>query len=176
MGLLLRSHWKRAGGLGAVIASYAAAFVALHPLIGDSVGILATVPVAVGAWVFGLRGGLYTALLLFPLNMGLVNIQGQSLGLWLSQGGILGHGGLVLVGAAIGRQRDLSATLGMSEERSAKLARTLEMRLGELESLNRLFQEELGKREDLARSYEALSDNIEKYRALITLLERHQVG
>ena len=98
------------------------------------------------------------------------------MGLWLCQGGILGHGGLVLVGAAIGRQRDLSTTLGMSEERSAKLARTLEMRLGELESLNRLFQEELGKREDLARSYEALSDNIEKYRALITLLERHQVG
>ena len=98
VGLLLRSYWKRASGLGAVIATYAVVSVVLHPLIGNSFGILATVPVAVGAWVFGLRGGLFTALLLFPLNIILVKIQDQGLSQWLSQGGMLGHGGLVLVG------------------------------------------------------------------------------
>ena len=174
-GVLSRIDWNRATSLGAVIAAYAVAYLVLDGVIGNSVGILATFPVAIGAWWFGLRGGLLTALLLFPLNVALVKLHDQSLYAWLSQGGILGHGGLVVVGVVIGRQRDLGARLRQSEERSARLARTLEMRLGELESLNRLFQDELKEREDLARSYEALSDNIGKYRALMSLLERHQV-
>ena len=92
-----------------VVVVFVLAFLIRGSVLGDSAGILATVPVFVAAWLFGLRGGLLGALPHFPLILLLVVVAGDGdWKLWLREGGILGTGALLIVGTVVGRLRDLS--------------------------------------------------------------------
>ena len=49
------------------------AFALLYGRAGPAITAAATLPVAVTAWLFGMRGGVLSAILAFPLNMLLIN-------------------------------------------------------------------------------------------------------
>ncbi|MBI3244792.1 MAG: GAF domain-containing protein [Chloroflexi bacterium] len=57
---------------------YTLAFAPAFSVAGDAASTLVTVPVVVTAWLFGLRGGLWAALLNIPLTSLLFNLAGQS--------------------------------------------------------------------------------------------------
>ena len=102
-----RSRSKAALVLGTTMA-YVLSFPLLDPFLNNSVGILSVVPVVTGAWLLGLRAGLVLAALMFPLNsLMVVLVLDRPWHEWLVDGGILGGGALVLVGAAVGGMRDL---------------------------------------------------------------------
>lgn len=153
--------WQRLSVLIGVIASYAVLTPLVHHVVGDAVGILGIVPVVLAAWLFGSRGGLITPLLLFPMNAGLAIFLGMTLGDWLANGGLLGHGALLAVGWTVGKQRDLYTKLAQSEASTRHLAKNLETRLNELEALNRLFQEALSEREKLVQSFQEVMGSTE---------------
>lgn len=93
-------------------ATYVLVFVAMDGVLENQAGILATVPVVVAAWLYGWRGGLVAGLLAFPLNSLLVILTSDAnWGLWLRQGGVLGTGALVVVGATVGELRSSSDRL-----------------------------------------------------------------
>ncbi len=57
--------------LGAILV-YIAMFFSLHPSLGLGVAPLSLIPVAVMAWLFGLRGGLVAGLLITGVNILLI--------------------------------------------------------------------------------------------------------
>ena len=94
------------------VGAYVLAFIPLYRLSGPGMAALATVPVAALAWLWGLRVGLVAGLLSLPLNTLLFNLVG--LEGWdpvFRQGGGPGTVMVVLIGAGIGRLRDLGQRL-----------------------------------------------------------------
>lgn len=95
-----------------VVVVFVLAFLMLGPILGNSAGILATVPVFVAAWLFGFRGGLLVGVLHFPLILLLVVVAGDGdWKLWLREGGVLSTGALLIVGIVAGRLGNLSVRL-----------------------------------------------------------------
>ena len=101
--------------LAIVFASFAAyilAFEFLDSAFGGATGIFVTVPVLLTAWMYGLRGGVAAGLIAFPLNLILVVALSDRAGAdWLANGGISGAIAELLVGALVGRLRDISYRL-----------------------------------------------------------------
>ena len=94
------------------VGAYVLALIPLYRLSGPGMAALATVPVAALAWLWGLRVGLVAGLLSLPLNTLLFNLVG--LEGWdpvFRQGGGPGTVMVVLIGAGIGRLRDLGQRL-----------------------------------------------------------------
>ena len=94
------------------VGAYVLAFIPLYRLSGPGMAALATVPVVALAWLWGLRVGLVAGLLSLPLNTLLFNLVG--LEGWdpvFRQGGGPGTVMVVLIGAGIGRLRDLGQRL-----------------------------------------------------------------
>ena len=121
-----------------VVVAFVLAFLTLGPILGNSAGILATVPVFVAAWLFGLRGGLLGGLLHFPLILLLVVVAGDGdWKLWLREGGVLGTGALLIVGAVAGRLRDLSVRLKGELSKRAQAEEAL-LQSQKLETVGRL--------------------------------------
>ena len=105
----LSSHFRKiriAVVLGTVVI-YVLIFLLFDDYLGQSTSILATVPVLTAAWFYGLRGGLFGGLIVFPMNLLLVTLIGREWQLWLAEGGVLGTGALLLVGTLFGRMRDM---------------------------------------------------------------------
>ncbi len=103
--------------LSAFVA-YALAYLPLRVQIGVSAGLLASVPLVLGGWFFGLRGGLLISLAIPPLTTLLLNLAGHPG--WdasLRETGGLGFLAAVTVGAVIGHWSDLARTLQESEDR-----------------------------------------------------------
>lgn len=95
--------------LSAMTLAYAAVFVALYPVVGSGVAAVATLPVGIVGWLSGLRGGLLAGFLSLPANTLLLNLTGVTgLDAVFQEGGGMGAFVLVLVGAGVGRLRDLS--------------------------------------------------------------------
>ena len=78
------------------------------PVLGNAVGIFATLPVIAAGWHFGLRGGVLAGSLAFPLHsLFVVLTPNQVWSEWFLDGGGLWIVALPLVGAVSGRLRDL---------------------------------------------------------------------
>ena len=93
--------------LGAMTV-YVPTYMLVYGILGNSAGILATVPVIAAAWLFRLRGGLLATLLFFVVHSWLVILNPErSWSEWLEQGGGLGSGALLLVGSMFGWMREL---------------------------------------------------------------------
>lgn len=90
------------------MAAYVVAFESLYFTKGAGMCILSVVPVTVTAWLVGLWAGLLAGLLAFPLNILLLNMVGYTgwdATFWAQT--VLGHVAVILIGAMVGRLRDL---------------------------------------------------------------------
>ena len=95
----------------AATITYLVAYFPLRSLIGEGAAIAATLPVVVAGSLLGLWAGLISGLLHLPLNLLLSAAAGISASESLMGSSLLGHAALVLVGAAVGRLRDLREAL-----------------------------------------------------------------
>ena len=85
---------------------YTLAIIPLYRLAGPLVLAMATIPVIVTGWLFGTWAGVLASLLALPLNMLLLILAGEaSWGVMIRA--LPGSAILVLVGAVVGRLRDL---------------------------------------------------------------------
>ena len=116
---LRRGIPRRFAILSGTWLAYIAAYGPLHPFFGIHTGITAFLPVVVTAWCGGSLAGAAAGLVTVPLTVALSSIfVGPTTGLWLSQPALIGTGAMVLVGAAVGRMRDLNVrTLEQIAER-----------------------------------------------------------
>jgi len=99
-------------------------FIPLYRLVGQIMIALAVLPVAATASVFGMRAGLLASLLAFPLNILLVTLvrgTGQDM---MTLQGLIGSVLILLLGAMIGRLRDLGEQVRkeLTEHRQAEEA------------------------------------------------------
>ena len=107
-----QSPLRRAVFSLAAVGAYVLAFFPLYRLNGPGTAALATVPVVVLAWLWGLRGGLIVGFLTLPLNTLLFNLVGlEGWDAVFRQGGAPGQVMAVLIGAGIGQLRDLGERL-----------------------------------------------------------------
>ena len=98
----------------AAVGTYVLAFFPLYQLNGPGTAALATVPVVVLAWLWGLRGGLIVGFLTLPLNTLLFNLVGlEGWDAVFRQGGGPGQVMAVLIGGGIGQLRDLGKRLNV---------------------------------------------------------------
>lgn len=94
----------------AAVVIYAAVFAALYPVAGSGIAALATLPVVMIGWLFGVRGGLAAAVGCTVLNTLLLNLQGESG--WdsvISAGGGAGTVALLVIGGMTGYMSRLNA-------------------------------------------------------------------
>ena len=111
----------------AVLVAYILAFLVLFPRLMTIVTILAVLPVAAIAWSGGLRAGVVAGSLALPLNTLLMNLAGASGWdvLIRRDGGIVGHGALLFIGAAFGWLHSTRARLRRQTEALASSHREL---------------------------------------------------
>ena len=105
--------------VGGISLVYVVAFIPLHHLMENSVGIVATFPVLAAAWFFGPYGGMLAGLLTLPLHALLITqFAGQELAAWAADGGVLGSFAEVLVGGLVGyvRRLQLQSTSLLKEQ------------------------------------------------------------
>ena len=135
----ISSRAKLALPLAAAIA-YMLGFL-IYPKIGEATPILSLLPVIAAGQSHGSRGGLFTALIMAPLNTFLLNLTGHSGwdALFQTPTGILGTALLIFMGVAVGQLIDLRG----------KVAQDIEAR--------RKVEDKLG---NLSRAREALVDGI----------------
>ena len=103
-----QSRYRRVAYSLAAVGAYVLVFIPLYPLVGSGMAVLVSVPVAALAWLWGFRAGLVAGLLSLPSNTLLFNFVG--LGGWdpvFLEGGGPGQIVVVLIGAGIGRLREL---------------------------------------------------------------------
>jgi HD-GYP domain-containing protein (c-di-GMP phosphodiesterase class II) len=94
------------------VGAYVVVFMALFPSFGPGLGPLATLPVVLAAWFWGLRAGLLAGVLCLPLNTILYNIVG--LPGWdavFQSGGGFGTMALLAVGGVVGQLSDMRRRL-----------------------------------------------------------------
>jgi signal transduction histidine kinase len=96
--------------MAVAMGAYVVAYVLASPALGSQTSILVVLPVVLGGWLLGSRGGLLVGLLAIALNTVLVSvIRDASLQEWARAGGLLGSAALLLVGGVTGWLRDLKA-------------------------------------------------------------------
>ena len=135
----ISSRAKLALPLAAAIA-YMLGFL-IYPKIGEATPILSVLPVIAAGQSHGSRGGLFTALIVAPLNTFLLNLTGHSGwdALFQTPTGILGTALLIFMGVAVGQLIDLRG----------KVAQDIEAR--------RQAEDKLG---NMSRARESLVDGI----------------
>lgn len=115
---------------------YSAAFFSLQSRIGAVGAVFSILPVIVGGWWFGLRGGLLAALIAFLLSTLLFNLAG--LPGWdtvITHNGAPGSLALVIIGALIGRMSELNRQLFRQIAERKLAEKSLEQRAFELQTL-----------------------------------------
>ena len=116
----------------AAVGAYVLSFFPLYQLNGPGTAALATVPVVVLAWLWGLRGGVIVGVLTLPLNTLLFNLVGlEGWDAVFRQGGGPGSVMAVFIGAGIGQLRDLGERLTVeitARERAKEALRESEER------------------------------------------------
>lgn len=143
--MLLSSIRERSRRAGIVIplsalAIYLLVFLILSPEAKNTAPILSVIPVIAVGWTHGLRAGLLAAVLTVPLNTALMNVAGRSGwdALIRTEGGVLGTIGIVAVGAAVGRLRDLGGRL----QKELSERQRIEQALRENQAKYRIMAEE----------------------------------
>ena len=141
----------------AALSAYVVLFFLLYPQFRESSAALAVLPVAVIAWLGGMRTGLLAGVLSFPLNMLLLNLVEIRANPWavvIQSGGGPGNVAIVLIGIVVGLlhdQRDqiarelaqrqqVESILGESEQRHRTLLESAQRQAQELALLDRVRQ------------------------------------
>jgi DNA-binding NtrC family response regulator/signal transduction histidine kinase len=91
--------------------AYVISFFLISEIYGKGGATAAVVLVATAGWLFGFWPGIATALLALPLNFLLYTLVGTGRSELIEGGGIAGTTALLLIGAALGRLRDLGRRL-----------------------------------------------------------------
>ncbi|MFQ5795881.1 MAG: GGDEF domain-containing protein [Candidatus Bipolaricaulia bacterium] len=107
--------------LGGNLVAYALAFGLLHRPLGAGVPALSLLSVTVAGWFLGMWAGILTGLLVFSLNTLLLDLTGGTD--WNVIGGAFSSATVVLIGAVIGRLRDLLEERKRFEAQLVQLAR-----------------------------------------------------
>jgi diguanylate cyclase (GGDEF)-like protein/PAS domain S-box-containing protein len=118
---------RTALALGAWVV-YVVAFVPLYRQVGPTVTALAALPVIVIGWLFGMRGGLLAGLLAFLLDVLLTDLVGEAGWDVMLRRGLPGTALLFLVGAVVGRLRDLGEQVKRELAERKRAERELEER------------------------------------------------
>lgn len=87
--------------------AYVLVFIPFYRLVGPMAVALAMLPVVAMGWLLGMWAGLLAGLLAFPLHMLLLAPAGGAGWDMMTPAGLLGSVLLVLIGAVVGRLRDL---------------------------------------------------------------------
>jgi PAS domain S-box-containing protein len=101
-----RRQVQVAFALGSWVA-YALAFIPLYHWLGIGVAALGILPVAAMGWLFGMRAGLLAGLLTFPMDMLLTTLAGGAGWDMITPVGMSGSVIILLIGAVVGRLRDM---------------------------------------------------------------------
>ena len=139
----------------APFVAYILAFDLLEAALGPATGIIVTLPVLIAAWMLGSRGGIAAGLIAFPLNLILVEaFTSRSATEWMFNGGIPGGVAEVVVGALVGRLRDVSQHL--SDE--VRKQRETEDELAVADEVSRIVTSTL----DIGVVYERFANELKK--------------
>jgi diguanylate cyclase (GGDEF)-like protein/PAS domain S-box-containing protein len=121
--------------LALVSLAYAGALVWLYPRIGAGVIAFSVVPVGLAGWLLGLRRGTLAGLLSLPVNAVLLNFTGEAGWEVMLPGGLIGTVTLVMIGAGLGRLRDLRAQMQHELRRRRNAEQALQEAHQQLEHL-----------------------------------------
>jgi PAS domain S-box-containing protein len=115
---------RSALALGTWVA-YALAFIPLYHRLGPAVPALVTLPVIAMGWLFGTRAGLLAGLLAFLLDTLLLTLAGEA-GWDMMIEGLPASLLLVLIGAVVGRLRDLGEQVKQELAKRERLEEALQ--------------------------------------------------
>jgi signal transduction histidine kinase len=159
------------------------AFVPLSRLKGPDVAALALIPVAAVGWLWGMRAGLLAGLMALPLHVLLLALtMGEAWDVMI-RGGLPGSVALVLIGAVVGRLRDLGerASRELGERRRAEeelrtafdeLELRIHNRTMELARANRVLETEISERVRAEEELQEAKEELEKQNAQLKALYR----
>ncbi|MFC2061639.1 PAS domain S-box protein [Elusimicrobiota bacterium] len=100
------NKYKHGGFYIAVTVIYVILFMAAYNFTGNAATALSLIPVAVIGAMYGIKSGIISGILIFPLNILLLNLYGQP-GLRLMSGnGLIGSMIVIALGAAAGKIRE----------------------------------------------------------------------
>jgi len=122
------------------ILVYFLLFTFIYNSYGQAMAISATIPIITVGWYYGLVPGVVAGLLSYPVNILMYILFGAGWleGMVLSGGGIPGTLALILIGAIIGRIRDLSRQLKKHHD---KLDELVTLKTEELQVSNKTLSE-----------------------------------
>ena len=122
------------------ILAYFLLFTGVYYLYGHAMAISAIVPIIAVGWFYGRKLGIYAGIVSFPINILMYQVFQTSPmeGIMLNGGGILGTCSLILIGAVIGRVRDLSIQLKKHHD---KLDELVKIKTDELHLSNQTLTE-----------------------------------
>jgi signal transduction histidine kinase len=97
---------------------YLVSFLAIYFTVGFGSSIIAVLPVAIIAWSYGCRAGIFAGLFAGPINIAMYSLLEEN---WFEKGIatgtiIVGSATVILIGATVGRLRDLGNQLACSNE------------------------------------------------------------
>jgi hypothetical protein len=139
----MTTMYKKFGVNLFVVIVYILLFYYLSSITGGGIAAAAIIPVIILAIQYGLWGGVFTAILVFPINLVLYQIvRGNGLYdtfIGYDPGGYIGHSALVLTGATVGYLRDIRKTLKQTIIEREKTLQELHCALTEIKTLSGLL-------------------------------------
>jgi PAS domain S-box-containing protein len=142
------------------IFSYFLLFHLINQYYGQAMAISAIIPVIIIGWFYGFIPGLCAGILSYPLNILMYLVFGADglQGMIVGGGGITGTVSLILIGAMIGRVRDLSNQLRKHRDRLDEL---VQLKTKELEESNKTLQLEINEKEEAFKGLEEAKVNLD---------------
>jgi len=124
-----------------VWVAYILTFIPLRPLVGEILPALATLPVIVTAWLFGMWAGLLAGLLALPLNALLTTLAGATGQDMMTPAGIFGSTVILLSGVAVGWLHDLNEQMQQKLAEREWAEATLKQRAIQLKLINEIGEQ-----------------------------------
>ncbi len=142
------------------VVAYILLFTSIYYSYGQAMAISATIPVIVVGWFYGFMPGICAGVLSYPVNIIMYILFGAGWleGMIVGGGGIPGTCALILIGAIIGRMRDLSTQLKNHRD---KLDELVKRRTEELQKSNIMLEEENNQRKLSDEKLQETKDNFE---------------
>lgn len=110
--IMTKMHWIQRSLVVSIFVAYLLLFFPLYSARGTAILPMSVIPVIAAGLVYGFRAGLLAGLLIFFINTWLMNMVGESgWDVVFQRGGGAGSVAAILVGAIIGRFRDMSKKL-----------------------------------------------------------------